>query len=397
VSTPLAFRTFDTGADFTSGTHEGTAVVGGRLVIDSPAGTLFYDDPYAADRPAEEYEWATWSSPSIEPGFGIDSVIPSWNAATPDGSWVMVETRVSRDGRQWGGWLVLARWAETSRQIHRRTQPDQGDESVEVLADVAKARSSARWVAYQLRVSLLRPVGIRTRPTVRMLGAIASGGSPDPDAPVSTPGIAKGVELSVPAYSQQVLRGRYPQWDAGGQSWCSPTATTMVLHAWGLGPRREEYSWVASDVPNRYVVHAVADVFDYSYGGGGNWAFNTAYAGRYGAHAFVTRLRSLAEAELFIESEIPLVASVAFAEGELPGAGYSTEGHLLCIVGFDDNGDVICNDPASGGEPNLARVRVVYDRARFERVWQRLGGVVYVIHPPDVALPKPPVAGEPNW
>ncbi len=38
----------------------------------------------------------------------------------------------------------------------------------------------------------------------------------------------------------------------------------------------------------------------------------------------MTRLRSLAEAELFVAAGIPLVASVAFAEDDLAGAGYGT-------------------------------------------------------------------------
>jgi hypothetical protein len=43
-------------------------------------------------------------------------------------------------------------------------------------------------------------------------------------------------------------------------------------------------------------------------------------------------------------------------------------------------------------------VRVVYDRAEFERVWLgSAGGVVYVVHPDDVPLPRPPDPAEPNW
>ena len=144
------------------------------------------------------------------------------------------------------------------------------------------------------------------------------------------------------------------------------------------------------------VDYAARNVFDYNYDGAGNWPFNTAYAGRYGLESFVTRLRSLAEAELFIAAGIPLVASVSFKKSQLDGAGYGTNGHLMVIVGFTDSGDVVVNDPASHLIPDNAQVRVVYDRGQFENAWvPHSGGIVYVIHPTSVALPRHPQ--EANW
>jgi hypothetical protein len=56
---------------------------------------------------------------------------------------------------------------------------------------------------------------------------------------------------------------------------------------------------------------------------------------------------------------------------------------------------VISNDPASTDD---STVRHVYDRAEFERAWlTATGGIVYVIHPPAVALPPPAVPGQPSW
>jgi hypothetical protein len=143
------------------------------------------------------------------------------------------------------------------------------------------------------------------------------------------------------------------------------------------------------------VVHAAAHTYDWEYGAG-NWPFNTAYASEFGLRGFVTRLRSLNEAELFIAAGIPLVASVSFADDELAGAGYSTQGHLMVIVGFTESGDVIVNDPASHLVAKDSAVRMVYDRREFRSAWlMGSGGVVYVIHPP--ALPLPPAPAEANW
>jgi hypothetical protein len=231
-----------------------------------------------------------------------------------------------------------------------------------------------------------------------MLAAMASDVPAEAPGEVSDGGVAWGVELPVPPYSQQLHRGRFTHWDSGGGSWCSPTSTSMLLSFHDRLPEPAEYAWVDPGQPDRFVVQAVRQVFDPAYRGAGNWSFNMAYAGRVGVTAFVTRLRSLAEAELFVAAGLPLAASVAFARDDLRGAGYATEGHLLTIVGFTAEGDVICNDPASHTVPSNDEVRVVYDRAEFERVWLgSAGGVVYVVHPDDVPLPAVPNPAEPNW
>ncbi|HET9860795.1 MAG TPA: C39 family peptidase, partial [Nocardioidaceae bacterium] len=145
-----------------------------------------------------------------------------------------------------------------------------------------------------------------------------------------------------------------------------------------------------------WVDHAARYTYDYNYDGAGNWPFNTAYAARFGLESFVTRLRSLTEAEQFIKAGIPLVVSVSFKESKLDGAGYGTNGHLMTIVGFEADGDVIVNDPASHLIPSNDEVRVVYDREQLENAWiGHTGGISYVIHPESVALPAAPAQA--NW
>jgi hypothetical protein len=403
VSRHVRFRAWRSGADFEAGTHQGVQVRRGELRYGGHAGVRVYTDPYGdPDVPTRlrrrTYEWAAWLSPQVSPGFGFTSLIASWNASTPDDSWLEVEARVSADGVHWSRWHSLGRWAETDAEIHPTSVPGQDDGTARVDTDVLDAVEGVRWSSYQLRVLLLRRPGSTAQPRVRLLGAMVSDVPADPPEATSPGGEAWGTELSVPAYSQQLHRGQYPHWDSGGQSWCSPTSTSMVLGSWGRGPEPHEYAWVEPVLADRFVVHAARHVFDYSYKGAGNWAFNAAYAARYGTTAFVTRLRSLTEAERFVAAGVPLVATVSLARFPLDGAGYATDGHLLTIVGFDTAGNVICNDPASHGVPDNAQVRSVYDRAQFERVWLgSAGGVVYVVHPVDVPLPAPPDPAEPNW
>jgi hypothetical protein len=167
----------------------------------------------------------------------------------------------------------------------------------------------------------------------------------------------------------------------------------MVLAHWGAEPTPEHYAWVEPPGPRPVVVHAARHCYDHAYAGAGNWSFNTAYAGRYGVDAFVTRLRSLVEAEAFIAAGIPLIVSAAFRADEVPGLGYDTAGHLMVLVGFTVDGDPVLNDPYA---PDDDAVRRTVPRQRFEAVWQRgSGGVAYVLRPPSVPLPPPPAQA--NW
>ncbi len=353
-----------------------------------PVGTRVYVDPHADHPERRAYAWSAWLSPAVTPGHLFTRLVPSWNARTPRDSWLEVEARVSGDGLHWSRWFCLGRWAEGDAEIHPASVPGQGDEHTAVSTDELLALGDTAWASYQLRVTLLRPPGSVAVPSVSLLGAVAC--RPRPQAEAGTePGPARGVVLPVPAYSQQLHRGQDPHLNHGGESWCSPTSTSMVLGTWGLGPDADELSWVDPSFADPVVNHAARHVFDHAYDGAGNWSFNTAYAARYGTEAFVTRLCSLEEAELLVAAGIPLVASVSFQRDELGGAGYDTAGHLLVVVGFDHDGNVACHDPASHEVADNAAVPVVYDRGQFTRVWQgSSGGLVYLIHPLDVPLPE---------
>jgi hypothetical protein len=178
--------------------------------------------------------------------------------------------------------------------------------------------------------------------------------------------MSRTLDLELPPHAQEL--------DGGGESWCSPASTAMVLAYWQTGP--------GTDV----VRHAAHHVYDHAYGGAGNWAFNVAYAAHFGLVASVTRLRSLVEAEQLVQAGIPLVASIKVEPGALDGFLLpSSRGHLLVIGGFTATGDVIAYDPAATSD---ATVRRVYARAQFERAWLGgSGGVVYLVHPPSHALP----------
>lgn len=378
----ITYTEFDGGRQFRSGRMEGTRVGKGRLKFKRSTGKRRYG--------GQRYDKVAWTSPWVRPRHSFTELIASWEAHTPRDSWIEVRVR-GRDGAgRRSSWDVLARWTAGDRHLRRRTAGRQADDRASVNVDTWQVSGQLR--SYQLRVSMMRRSGTRARPNIDTLGAVASK-LPADTMRTSKPGPARGKVLRVPRYSQMIHRGDYPKWDGGGEAWCSPTSTSMVLGYYGALPGPRAYRWVPRGHPEPWVDFAARRTFDYSYDGTGNWPFNTAYAARRVGKAFVTRLRSLREAERFIAAGIPLVISISFDRGELDGAPISaSNGHLLVVSGFRRNGDVVVNDPA--GRTDRA-IRRTYDRGQLERAWlQASGGLTYVIHDKAHPLPKAPKT---NW
>jgi len=321
----------------------------------------------------KSYEAGTWTSPWATPGFGATAIIPSWEATTPGRTLVRVELRAQDAAGRTGTWDTVADWARTNRPVPRTTYSGQADDLGRVSADTWFATSTV--TAYQVRVTLMRPQGSSKAVSLERVGAVASADASAPRA-TSLPGPAAGTVLPVPTYSQMVHSGHYPAWGGGGEAWCSPTSLAMVLAYHGISPAP---TGITAGHADAVVDHTAKMVYDNGYRGTGNWAFNTAYAATLaGGDSYVTRMRDLREAEDHIVAGVPLIVSIAFGRNQLTGAPISaSNGHLLVVVGFEADGDVVVNDPA--GATN-AEVRRVYDRAQFERIWiAASGGTAYVV------------------
>jgi hypothetical protein len=329
-------------------------------------------------------------SPVRVPSEPFGELIASWNAETPPGTWIEVRlrARVGGDGEATGGrwtrWYDLGAWSLDSGPERRQSVKGQRDEDGRVSTDtvVLAAPAQAYQVALLLRaddgdgVSAGVSPGALT-PSVSLVTVLAS--TPSKTARVMPPSRAAwGTTLEVPERSQMV----YPN---GGPVWCSPTSTSMVMAYWS--------DRLGEPALNRPVPEVAAAVYDVVYRGNGNWPFNTAYAGQHGLVAYVSRLSTLGQVERWIEAGVPVVASLAWSPGELRNAAVpSTDGHLLVIVGFTADGDVVVNDPAA--DPRLGiSVRRVYPRDTLERLWlTHSGGTVYLIYPESHATPSAEVA-----
>ncbi|WNI25926.1 peptidase C39 family protein [Streptomyces sp. ITFR-16] len=380
--------------DWRCGSGAGTRAVAGRragLVFGHPLGRTDYTDPHTGTTAAWEY--ATWTSPVHRSAVPATEVIASWNADTPAGTWIQIELRGAYSDGTETPWYVMGRWAAGDGDIRRTSVDDQSDGKSSIWTDtfsVDDAASGLRLLSYRLRLTLYRTPGTRLTPTVWRVGAMASDIPDRFTVPASTPGLAR--ELPVPRYSQNVHVGQYPEYDNGGEAWCSPTSSQMIIEYWGRKPSAEDLSWVEPGIQDPQVCHAARFTYDNQYEGCGNWPFNAAYAATYrDMSAVVTRLGSLKDLETLIRAGIPAITSQSFLKEELTGAGYGTSGHLMTVIGFTAEGDVIANDPAS---PNDEAVRHVYKRHEWETIWLRTkrynasgsvvsgtGGVCYLYFP----------------
>ncbi|WAU80928.1 peptidase C39 family protein [Streptomyces sp. Qhu-G9] len=380
--------------DWLEGTAEGTrAVAGARpgLEIRTPEGRIDHTDPHTGA--TSTWEYARWTSPVHRLGVPSTEVIPSWNARTPAGTWLQVELRGTYSDGTDTPWYVMGRWAAGDQDIKRTSVDDQSDGRSSIWTDtfsIDDAASGLRLVSYRLRLTLYRKPGSKVTPTVWRLGAM---GSDVPDrftVPASAPALAR--ELRVPRYSQEIHKGQYPEYDNGGEAWCSPTSSQMIIEYWGRKPSAQDLAWVNPEFADPQVCHAARFTFDHQYAGCGNWPFNAAYAATYkDLQGVVTRLGSLTDLETLIAAGVPAITSQSFLASELTGAGYGTSGHLMTVVGFTADGDVIANDPAS---PDNDAVRRVYRRREWENIWLRTkrynaagkvvsgtGGVCYLYFP----------------
>lgn len=371
----IRWRAVDNG--FSGWPLRGVKRNGGALEFDSATATAG-SDPY----PAGTYHGGNYynggsffvgeaTSPEIRTPFDFTEAIACWNASTPAGSWIEVQFR-AQYGTRWSKWYVLGIWASDASAVARHSSKAQGDEDGLVATDTFVSSNKKETTnKFQLKLRLFSADGT-TVPGVRNASVAYSTSTPK-IANVSTGNPESwNTLINTPQCSQMV----YPD---GGEVWCSPTSTSMVLGYWtgDTGPCEPR------------VRAAVEGVYDWLYDGHGNWPFNTAYAGTFGYEGYVARFANLAQAEEFVKGGVPVIMSIAWGKGELGGADIeSTNGHLLVLVGFDTEGNLIVNDPAS---PTNKTVQRTYLRSEFEPLWLRTsGGTVYLIYPPETRVPVLP-------
>lgn len=329
-------HTWDSGAEWETGSLQGLQRKGGRLVVarQAPIRTIG----------GIRQRVGTWTAPWTR-GPLVD-LTPSWQAYTGRGDLkVSVRTR-SASGKS-GAWDTVVSWTSVA-PARRSTRLGASDGIGQVVNGSWVADDPARpAMAWQVRVRLTDPVGGYSISNLYRMDVVTRSALPVPASP-STPGVAAGRKpLPAPSYSIAD--------EAGGASWATAAAFVMALEGTGT-------SISGNDGP---VAYAAVRSIDRRTGSSDLFAFLTAFTSSDGlASSWVTRFTGLAELEReLVERHYPVVP---LSGGARP----------VLVTGIEADGDVIVRDPSA---PSKAEVDQVIDRASFESDWLESEGLAGIV------------------
>ncbi len=280
----------------------------------------------------------------LRPGTRFERLVLSWNAGKIGEESASYRVRVKASGVRWSTWFSAGTWAPGVYRP-RSLDPLYGQMAVDEL----KLRRPCVAAQYAVRSSAF------LEPPLTVYMSHAPAHIPPDEGP--PPAV---LPLSVPYYSQFSPRD-LPNESVRTAGACAPTSTAMVLSYYG---RRVEPLDVASRA------------YDPQHKIFGNWPYLAAGAASFGFEAYVSHVGSWVQIADWLREGIPPILSIAWEEGELPGAPVRrSSGHLLVVAGIGPGG-VTCYDPAADQAP------VRYPWREFGKVFWGHGGVAIIIKRP---------------
>ncbi len=108
----------------------------------------------------KSYQYGTLESPVFDAAHLFDTVIPSWNATTPEGTWVQLEMRAWRAAdAHWTKYYNMGYWASGTETVERSSVNSQGDADGFVATDTpGRFQSRCRWEVDLLHRSFQVPL-----------------------------------------------------------------------------------------------------------------------------------------------------------------------------------------------------------------------------------------------
>ncbi len=141
---------------------------------------------------------------------------------------------------------------------------------------------------------------------------------------------------------------------------CSPTCVSMVLDLW-----QRPHDWLS----------LCDECRDPATGMYGVWPMALRAAARRGVAGAVEAFTDWEAPLRVLAAGVPLITSIRFDAGELPGAPLTdTGGHLVVVYGAGPGGVAVCDPAAADGE-----VMRHYPAAAFSRAWLRQRGAAYIL------------------
>ena len=280
-------------------------------------------------------------TPYISPNFYFKEIIPSFNIKNDHFS---VQIKFLDIENIKSEWLDLGYWNIKSPQ-KRKLQ----DKDISIETDVitsAKALKACKLKFISNEPLEVNSITLSFNSNLFEVGKIKDDGY-----------IPKPIFLNVPFRSQMKENPEI------AQHICSSTSVCAVAEYYGIKIEIEKFARIT---------------YDEYYKMFGLWwrAIQTAYT--FGLNGYVNYFESFKEVEYYLNLGIPVISCISYKKGELTGSKTeSSAGHVVVICGFDQNGDIICCDPA---EPNEQIGRVVYKRNEYAKAWfSSAGGVGYIL------------------
>jgi hypothetical protein len=283
-------------------------------------------------------------SEPLKPASRFERLLLSWNVGSTSGGPIALRVQVKAEGLRWSSWFDAGTWPPR-RYAPKTRDPLYG----RMLIDELRLRRPCVAARYQVLrkkgAALPRTVFLTCSPALR---------EPDSEPP------PESGPLSVPYFSQfspddlpdEAVR------EAGG---CGPTSMAMVAAYFGVDTRPLDVAGLCYD-PQHNIY--------------GNWAYLASGASTFGLEAWVARASGWAEVADWVSDGAVPVLSLAWEEGQLPGAPVRrSSGHLLVVAGTGPSG-IVCYDPAAGRGP------VTYPWREFGNIFWGHGGVAIVVRRP---------------
>ena len=314
-----------------------------------------------------EHEKVAYRIPIPLPDFPVGELIPSWNLNSVSGCLLDISIRASFSSGK-SHTFHIGHWASGMQSLDksgpRTSLNDQKNNFGAVYTDTLVFKQIPTHCEAELHLYSDNEI---KEPILGFFGVCLSQSRALDEQLTPLPNIQTRV-INVPRLCQRDY--------IGGGVWCSPTSVAMIMNYW------------AEELARPYLRYSVPEsanqIYDPGWPGTGNWAFNVAFAGGHsGLRAFVNRLNGLEELKALVDSGVPVATSVSYDLLKGKASKGSNDGHLVVLIGFNQSGDPVFNDPAACPD-----VRISYPLDHFLRAWHSSRQTVYIIYPPELKLPE---------
>ena len=260
----------------------------------------------------------TFISEEIDMGGSFKNMLAAWNASSTGGT-VEISVSVKLDDGCFTTWYSWGEWSAIPETAGSKSNSDAYGK---VGIDILTLKNTCQGIVkYRIDIKQTGDVA----PTVYNVTLACDKQTGALSAPTET-----YVKLDVPYRRQMDVP------EIGG-SICSATSLSMTMLYHG-----EQIDDIAD------IAWGVRDWGEQIFG---NWAFNVAYAGELGYQSYIDYY-DIDAIKYALSTGHPIVSSIKVKAGQLGASGfpnYTTNGHLICIVGYEEKNAqkwLLINDPA---------------------------------------------------